>query len=323
MAPQVKDYSGGTALERVAGGCGAAVFSLVYFVGPLWILFCLAAIIVAPLSSITHVAWIPLVVSICTPPIAAPWLLRLWIFQCMPKYFAYREIVEDDDDVLGDLMKERAFIFTAVPHGVISYGGICSAIVRADQPFLTQLPTAAATVILRLPFMKNVLGVFGLVDASKGPLTRRLESKQHVVLYLGGIAELFLSSTSVEKLYLKKRAGFIKLALQTGADVVPLYLFGNTSVLSLVATGPLADLSRKLQVSFTLFWGLCGLPIPRPRPVLYVRGKPLGLPKLPRDQITDELVKEWHGKYVAEVERLYMTYRTMNDDYVTKPLEIH
>lgn len=171
--------------------------------------------------------------------------------------------------------------------------------------------------------MKNVLGIFGLVDASKGPLTRRLLAKRHVVLYLGGIAELFLSSTSVEKLFVKQRAGCIKLALQTGSDIVPVYLFGNTSVLSLVAAGPLAALSRKFQVSFTLFWGLWGLPIPRPRPVLYVRGKPLGLPKLPAEQVTDELVRKWHECYVAEIERIYMTYRPMNVDYQAKPLELH
>lgn len=170
--------------------------------------------------------------------------------------------------------------------------------------------------------MKNVLGVFGLVDASRDSLQKRLSGGGHVVLYLGGIAELFLSSPTSEAVYLKKRAGFIKLALQTGADVVPLYLFGNTSVLSVVSTGPLAALSRKLQMSFTLFWGRWGLPVPRPRPLLYVRGKPLGLPVVAPEKITDELVAEWHGKFLREVERLYSTYRELNVDYKDKPLEV-
>lgn len=42
-----------------------------------------------------------------------------------------------------------------------------------------------------------------------------------VVLYVGGVAELFLSCENEEKLYLKKRKGFIKLALQQGVDIVP------------------------------------------------------------------------------------------------------
>jgi hypothetical protein len=250
---KVTDHSSGSNLERLVGGVGAAFFSLVYFVGPLWILFCLGALIVAPRSSVTHAAWVPLLISICVPPIPSPQLLKLWIFRCVPKFFQYKEICETDDNELFAYMKTRSVIFTAAPHGVISYVGICSAIVRADEPaLLLDMPTAVATVILRFPFMKNVLGIFGLVPASKEALSARLRGGKHVVLYLGGIAELFLSSTTIEALYLKQRAGVIKLALQTGSDIVPIYLFGNTSVLSLVKTGKLAEFSRKFQVSFTL-----------------------------------------------------------------------
>lgn len=320
---KVIDHSSGTALERLVGGVGAAFFSLVYFVAPLWILFCVGALVVAPRSTITHVAWAPLLLSILTPPIASPRLLKLWMFRCIPKYFRYQEILETDDKALFEYMQSRAVIFTAAPHGVISYGGICSAIVRADEPALLDMPTAVATVILRFPFMKQVLGVFGLVDAGKAPLSARLRRGKHVVLYLGGIAELFLSSTTVEALFLKQRAGVIKLALQTGSDIVPIYLFGNTSVLSLVKTGKLAEFSRKFQISFTLFWGMGGWPLPRPRPILYVRGAALGLPKVAAEEITDALIETWHGKYMAEVERLYVTYRAHNSDYANKPLEIH
>lgn len=113
-APKVSDYSAGSALEKLVGGLGATIFSAVYIGGPLWILFCLVAAGVAPRHPLTLVAWVPLVISILVPPIAAPWILKLWIFQCIPKYFQYREIVEIDDESLGEVMKERAIIFTAV-----------------------------------------------------------------------------------------------------------------------------------------------------------------------------------------------------------------
>lgn len=57
-----------------------------------------------------------------------------------------------------------------------------------------------------------------------------------------------------------------------------MYFFGNTSVLSVLNNETLANFSRKYQVSLTLFWGWGGLPIPRPDKLLYVRGKPLGMP---------------------------------------------
>jgi hypothetical protein len=61
------------------------------------------------------------------------------------------------------------------------------------------------------------------------------------------MAELFLSSEKEEVLYLKNRKGFIKLALQEGVDVIPTYLFGYTTVLSVIKTGILANLSRKVR----------------------------------------------------------------------------
>ena len=67
--------------------------------------------------------------------------------------------------------------------------------------------------------------------------------------YVGGMAELFLTSEEEEQLYLMKRKGFIKLALQEGVDIVPSYMFGNTTVLSVLKTGLLADISRKVFFS--------------------------------------------------------------------------
>lgn len=52
-----------------------------------------------------------------------------------------------------------------------------------------------------------------------------------------------------------------------GADVIPLYFFGNTSVLSTLKSAFLESISRKYQISLTWFWGVAYLPIPRPNKV--------------------------------------------------------
>jgi hypothetical protein len=81
------------------------------------------------------------------------------------------------------------------------------------------------------------------------------------------------------------RKGFIKLALESGADVVPVYLFGNTAVLQVFKHPVLVQLSRALGASLTLFWGRWGLPLPMPDRLVYVRGPPLGLPKVRRTRV--------------------------------------
>lgn len=141
-----------------------------------------------------------------------------------------------------------------------------------------------------------------------------------LVLYIGGIAELFKSSRKEERLYLKKRKGFIKVALREGVDIIPVYLFGNTSVLTVMKTGPLANMSRKLQVSLTYFWGKYYLPIPRPEKLLYVRGKPLGLPHILEP--TNEDVDKWHVIYCEEVTRLFNENKEKLPAYKNKGLFI-
>lgn len=129
-----------------------------------------------------------------------------------------------------------------------------------------KLPTAVADAILYTPILKHVLGIFGIISASKRSIQETLRQPGAagcVVLYVGGMAELFLSCEHKERLYLKNRKGFIKLALQEGVDIIPVYLFGNTTVLSVLKTGLLANLSRRFQVSLTYIWGRWGLPIPR------------------------------------------------------------
>ncbi|CAE7420688.1 DGAT2 [Symbiodinium microadriaticum] len=212
----------------------------------------------------------------------------------MLDYFDFETAFETSDDDLvarlEELKKEgRSMIFAGQPHGVLSFGGLCAGI-AADSRF-TDLVTAAAGAVLATPVVKHVVGIYGLIDASAKSLTRRLArggAQGSVVLYTGGIAELFKTSDTEEILFINSRKGFIKLALRTGADIVPMYFFGNTSVLSVLKSSLLESLSRSYQISLTIFWGEFGLPIPRKH-----------------KEPTDEDVDKWHAKYVAEVRRIF------------------
>ncbi|CAM9430838.1 unnamed protein product [Scytosiphon promiscuus] len=167
--------------------------------------------------------------------------------------------------------------------------------------------------------MKHVFGVFGLVGASSGSMTSALR-KTSIVLYVGGIAELFLSTPVEERLYIGKRKGFIKLAMRTGSEVIPCYYFGNTTCLEIVRHPVLTSVSRKLGASITILWGRWGLPIPMPGKSLCVSGKPLGIPQ--RDFPSDEDVDKYHAVYVKEVKRLFDTYKVRLPDYKDKELII-
>ena len=320
-----------TAFERFVGGLAATPFIVIYFVAPLYSLSALTLLVVQPFSPTSYLALLPILISMLTPAavsrFASPYLLCSWACRQIPKYFSYEEYHEmTDAELMDGHASGKRFILVAHPHGVFSYTGVCGAIATMSstngigRKLATEVPTAAATVIRTFPLLKDLLGVFGVIDAAGPVLKKRLSrNRGSFVLYVGGIAELFETSAKRECCYLLQRKGFIKLAMRTGADVVPAYFFGNTAVLSVLSTGPLATLSRKLGMSVTLTWGLWGLPIPKPVKLIYTRGRPLGLPHI--ENPTDADVEEWHNKYVAQLKKLFDDYKHTHPLYADKELQ--
>ena len=58
-------------------------------------------------------------------------------------------------------------------------------------------------------------------------MLRRPDGGNCVTLIVGGSPESLLSRPGDVRLYLKKRYGFIKIALQEGSPVVPVFAFGE------------------------------------------------------------------------------------------------
>ena len=298
----------------------ASTFSLAYIVTPIYIMSAMLSFLVLPLKHAVLFS-LPMLLSAAVPAIDGPWLVGM--LTPMLDYFQYEEVCEQSDDELREMLRttNRRFILALQPHGVISFVGLCGAV--SAPPDLRLIKTAVASSVLQTPILKHVMGLFCLMDASKASLQKHFRKPGldgSVALYVGGIAELFKSSRSEERLFLSKRKGFIKLALREGVDVIPGYLFGNTSVLTILKSGPLATLSRSIGVALTYFWGKWYLPIPRDDKLMYVRSKPMGLPHIPEP--TNDDVDKWHAKYCEEIVRLFDTYKERVPMYKHKKLYI-
>mmetsp|Transcript_1299 Transcript_1299/g.1637 ORF Transcript_1299/g.1637 Transcript_1299/m.1637 type:complete len:102 (-) Transcript_1299:8-313(-) len=85
-----------------------------------------------------------------------------------------------------------------------------------------------------------------------------------------------------ERIYFKKRFGYIKVALESGVEIIPVFHFGNSQVLRVIGrTGLLAFISRRLKISIMLPYGVFGLPIPFRQRIVSVVGKPIPVQKTP------------------------------------------
>ncbi len=329
-----------SSIRWLAGMFCASIFTFTYIFAPIYIFSATLALLFRyPDIKIASVYALPLIISIFSSSKGMPGVVGM--LSPMLDYFDYEAIVENKEALEENLDKGKNFIFACQPHGVISFCGMCSS-VHGKYKY-RGLKTAAASALLKFPILKNVMGIFALTDANGKNLKKILRKPGidgSIVIYVGGIAELFKSSRKEERLFLSQRKGFIKLSLREGVDIIPVYLFGNTSILTVVSemnfsianyiisyhdsdiryvchfmqfmwqlkTGRLAKLSRKLQTSFTIFWGKYYLPIPRDERLLYVAGKAIEIPKISEPTLED--IDKYHKIYVQEVRRIFDTYKS-------------
>lgn len=225
--------------------------------------------------------------------------LPIWKTWC--EYFSFT-VMQKGKGVSPD----RHYIFVEFPHGVFPLGFMLSATIV--QKVLTGLRVegAIASILFRIPVLAQLCHWFGSRPATTGNIHKLLDQGS-AGLMAGGIAEIFLSSREHEKVYLKKRKGFVKIALQRGAPLVPIYYFGNTQLLDFAGGPAMQKVSRSLRMSLLLFYGRWYLPVPYQVPITMVIGEPMEVEQV--DNPTDEQINQLHERFVAELHKLFDEYK--------------
>ena len=243
-----------------------------------------------------------------------PSVLQSWIACRVIKYFSFRFIAEERPKNPSD-KDYRPWIMVAPPHGVFPYGNLLAMLV---WPALngSHFRGLASSSALRPPIFKQILRSMGVVDASRHVARKMVEEGNCLGISTGGVAEVFETNAEDECIVLRERIGLIKLAIQTGADLVPCYLFGNTDLLGCWAGEGiphgrtiLERISRKIGFALIFIHGRFGLPIPRRVPVLGVMGKPIPTFHLKCEQPTQEQLYSIQKLLLDEMEEIFERYK--------------
>lgn len=122
---------------------------------------------------------------------------------------------------------------------------------------------------------------------------------------------LYSAGGSDDHIYIRSRKGFVSVAVQEGVDIVPVYHFGNTQILSF---GPkfLEPWGRRWRFSLGLLYGILGLPIPRRVELMMVVGPPVRVEKVsPLDPRFQDVVNDTHQRYMDTLQELFDKYKVM------------
>ncbi|KAG2493687.1 hypothetical protein HYH03_008201 [Edaphochlamys debaryana] len=261
-----------------------------------------------------------------------PLFRRLPYWAYMARYFSAR-IVKTED-----LPPEKNYMFVSHPHGVIglstwvNFATEATGVSKVFPGIEIHVATLGSNFVA--PGMREYVLMHGLCDASRDTLKALLGSGKpgrSVVLVVGGAAEALLAAPGTYDLILNSRKGFIKLALQTGASLVPLLGFGEPDTYMTWVAPKGTTAARVLKVlkdwlgfSTPIIWGVGvfggkGL-MPLPAQLTSVVGAPVHVDKV--ENPSQEQIDALHAKYVAALQRTWDDHVDKYGKGVKKPLTI-
>lgn len=233
-----------------------------------------------------------------------------WIMSCAEEYFGLQTVFEDEDAIRNS---EKAIIFAMEPHDMLPFS------VFAFSPYLKRVPgkrnsALMSSAVFSLPFIKQVYTWVGGNPVDKKTFMSRLGKNLAVSFVPGGVQEVTLTDPNKPNeiiLFLKKRKGFIKIALKTGSPIVPVFSFGLVGCYKYyLPQGKLmTKFARLIGFLPVIFWGRFGIPmgIPHPNLITLVFGEVIQVPK--EEEPTQESIDKYHALVVTRMEELFERHK--------------
>jgi len=224
-----------------------------------------------------------------------------------------------------DLPPDRRYVFGYHPHGIIGVGAIGSFATEATG-FSKLFPglrphLLTFTTNFRLPIYRDILMALGICSVSYKSCQHILRSGPgaSLTIVVGGAAESLSAHPGTADLTLKRRLGFIKLAIREGADLIPVFSFGENDLFAQLAN-PKGTKLYKLQKQFQRQFGFT-LPIfhgrgilnytigflPYRHPIVSVVGRPIRVTQADNPSMAQ--MQDVQQRYIAELTRIWDTHK--------------
>ncbi|KAI0109938.1 diacylglycerol acyltransferase-domain-containing protein [Daldinia grandis] len=230
-----------------------------------------------------------------------------------------------------DLPPTRKYIFGYHPHGIISHGA-WAAFGTEALGFSKKFPGITNSVLtldsnFRIPLYREYILASGLRSVSKESIVNILTKGgpngegmgRAVTIVIGGARESLEAQPGQMRLILKERKGFVRIAIRTGADLVPVLAFGENNLYDQLHPKE-HPLVHKLQMFVLKVWkftlpflhgrGIFNYDVglmPYRRPLNVVVGAPI---KVTHSAVVDQAeVDRLHDQYITELDKLWDQYK--------------
>lgn len=271
----------------------------------------MAALSGAYLAALALLVALPLNIQ---PPAGVQQMLR-WTITTGMRYFPATLTFEDRDA----FEPGQPYVLAYEPHSILPWG-----MMLFSRTSSAAVPAAIAsarilmsTACFWVPVNRNLWWWMGCRPASKSGMRRLLAKGSSVVLCPGGVRECIYMQPGSEHAFLRSRRGFVRLALEAGAPLVPVFAFGQSDQFSYVRLGIdwpyliprswAVRISRAMGFLPLLACGVWGTCMPRRVPMHVVVGRPIAMPKDPNP--SDEMVERYLSAYIDALQVLFDSHK--------------
>ncbi|WVQ81125.1 hypothetical protein IAT38_003247 [Cryptococcus sp. DSM 104549] len=258
------------------------------------------------------------------------WARRGFMWKYFAQYYPASIVKE------ADLPPDRTYLFGYHPHGIIGMGAFATFATEGTS-FSEYFPGVKPHLLtlgsnFKIPFYRELLMIHGCGSVAKKSCSNVLSQGpgSAIAIVIGGATESLAAHPGTADLTLKRRFGFIKMAIREGADLVPVFSFGENDIYAQLANAKGSWVYR-IQKNFQKMFGFT-LPLfygrglfnynyglmPFRHPIVSVVGKPIHVTRNPHP--SDELVQELQRQYITELTRIWDRYKDLYARGRTKEL---
>jgi hypothetical protein len=213
----------------------------------------------------------------------------------------------------GELDPAKVYVMGFHPHGILPitvfWLRCCDDKWKVLFPGVT-FSMLTASVMHFVPIMRDIMQWMGGREVSRESFRHALRAGRSCLVVPGGQAEMLHSvSDSSEVCVVTKHRGFVRMALAEGADLVPILSIGESDLLDNVRMPTVQQwFLKRTGIAAPHFpYGCFYLPIPRPRKVTVIVGRPI--PVLRVSDPSDAVVKATLDTYLRALLEMYDRHR--------------
>lgn len=252
------------------------------------------------------VVFILLVLSLLLYPIRPRPAIRKWKpWNKVHRYHRTSVILEQAEE----FPPREPTIYAVFPHGIVPTAPALMA--TGDfANILGHFRLTAASIVRWCLIYGQLIFLADAIPADRKSMKENLEKGSSLLVSPGGIAEIYETSRTQERLHLQDRLGLVRLAMQTGARLVPIYVFGHSQAYRLFwGVRFLQPVARLMRMALATFYGRFGLPVSFRVPLLFAIGRPLQLSQM--NKPSEAEVTSAHQLFMGEVKRIFDSYKSL------------